>query len=156
MLALMSRVYYWPRMEADIEAFVKSCLVCQQDKVERKLEAGLLQPLPTSERPWSSVSMDFVTGFPKVNGMSTVMVVFARFSKYVIFTIATHAFLVEIAAHLFFKNVVKYFWAPVDIVGDRDGRFTGRFWTTLFSLLGSKLNLILANHPWSDRQTELI
>lgn len=29
MYALMSRVYYWPRVEADIEAFVKYCFVCQ-------------------------------------------------------------------------------------------------------------------------------
>lgn len=42
MFALMSRVYYWPRMEADIEAFVISCLVCQEKKMERRLEAGLL------------------------------------------------------------------------------------------------------------------
>lgn len=39
-------------------AYVKTCLVCQQDKTERKKEAGLLQPLPIQEQPWRSVSMD--------------------------------------------------------------------------------------------------
>ncbi|KAL0388133.1 UNVERIFIED_CONTAM: Transposon Ty3-G Gag-Pol polyprotein [Sesamum radiatum] len=59
-------------MEEDVEAYVRTCLVCQLDKVERKKEAGLLQPLPIPEVPWQSVSMDFITGFPKtllVTGM---------------------------------------------------------------------------------------
>jgi len=33
-------------MELDIELYVKTCLVCQQDKGLTQKEAGLLQPLP--------------------------------------------------------------------------------------------------------------
>ena len=51
MLALLSRVYFWPKMEDDIEAYVKTYHVCQVDKTSRKKEAGLLQPLPVPERP---------------------------------------------------------------------------------------------------------
>ena len=61
MLALLSRVYFWPKMEDDIEAYVKTFHVCQIDKTKRKKEAGLLQPLPVPERPWLSVSMDFIS-----------------------------------------------------------------------------------------------
>ncbi|KAL0328234.1 UNVERIFIED_CONTAM: Transposon Ty3-G Gag-Pol polyprotein [Sesamum calycinum] len=49
MIALLARRYYWPKMEEDVEAYVRTCLVCQLDKVERKKEAGLLQPLPIPE-----------------------------------------------------------------------------------------------------------
>ena len=31
MLALLSRVYIWPKMEDDIEAYVKTCLSSGQD-----------------------------------------------------------------------------------------------------------------------------
>lgn len=86
MYALMSRVYYWLRMKANIEAFVKYCLVYQQDKVERRVEAGLLQPLLTPE---TSVLMHFVPSFPKVKGLSSVLVVVDRFSKYTVFLV-TH------------------------------------------------------------------
>ncbi|KAG6522526.1 hypothetical protein ZIOFF_019666 [Zingiber officinale] len=51
MLALLARSYIWPKMENDVKAYVKTCLVCQQDKTERKKEAGLLQPLPIPEKP---------------------------------------------------------------------------------------------------------
>lgn len=50
-LALVRNNYYWPRMQDDIEAYVRTCLVCQQDKVEHLNPAGLQEPLPIAERP---------------------------------------------------------------------------------------------------------
>ena len=41
-LALLARSYYWPKMGEDVQAYVKSCLVCQMDKTERKKVVGLL------------------------------------------------------------------------------------------------------------------
>lgn len=49
MVALLSRFYYRSKMEQDVEVYVKTCLVCQQNKVERKKEMGPLQPLPIPE-----------------------------------------------------------------------------------------------------------
>lgn len=57
-------------MEDDIEPYVKTCHVCQIDKTERKKKAGLLKPLPIPERSWLSLSMDFISGSPKVDGKS--------------------------------------------------------------------------------------
>ena len=41
-LALLARSYYWPKMGEDVQACVKSYLVCQMDKTERKKAVGLL------------------------------------------------------------------------------------------------------------------
>lgn len=35
-LALLEAAYYWPHMRDDVDEYVRTCLVCQQDKVERK------------------------------------------------------------------------------------------------------------------------
>ena len=134
-------------MEEDIEAYVKSYLVCQLDKTERRREAGLLQPLPVPEKPWISVSMDFISGFPKVDGKSSIMVVVDRFSKYAVFMAAPNACPADVATELFYKYVVKYFGLPEDIISDRDTHFTGTFWTVLFNLMGSELKFSTANHP---------
>ena len=63
MNALLSCSYYWLKMELDIELYVKTCLVCQQDKGITLKEADLLQPLPIPENPWVSVLMDFIVDF---------------------------------------------------------------------------------------------
>ena len=69
----------------------------------------MLQPLPIPKSPWVSVSMDFITGLPKVKGMGSVFVVVDRFLKYDVFMAAPNTCTVEVAADLFYKNVVKYF-----------------------------------------------
>ncbi|XP_015084295.1 uncharacterized protein LOC107027726 [Solanum pennellii] len=156
MLALLSRVYFWPKMEDDIEAYVKTCHVCQVDKNERKKEASLLQPLRILEMPWLLVSMDFNFGFPKVDSKASIMVIVDRFSKYFVFIVAPELCSSEIAADLFYKYVVKYFGVPSDIVSDRDTKFTGRFWTALFNMMGIELKFSTANHPQTDGQTKRI
>ena len=155
-LALLARSYYWPKMGEDVQAYVKSCLVCQMDKTEMKNAAGLLQPLPIPKRPWESISMDFITKFPKVCDFKSIFVVVDRLSKYVVFIPAPDACPVEEATKLFFSNVVKHFGSPRDIVSDQDARFIGRFWVELFKLLGSELKFSTTNHPQTDGQTERI
>ncbi|CAA0828421.1 Unknown protein [Striga hermonthica] len=154
MYALMMRKFYWPKMLDDVESYVRTCLVCQQDKTEKKKEAGLLQPLPIPDKPFQSLSLDFIDGFPKVKGMASVLVIVDRFSKYGIFIAAPGTCSVDLAAELVFKHVVKYFGMPDDIVSDRDPRFTGRFWTTMFNLMGTELKFSTAYHPQTDGQTE--
>ena len=50
-LAVLARSYYWPKMGEDVQAYVKSYLVCQMDKTKMKKVVGLLQPLSIPEKP---------------------------------------------------------------------------------------------------------
>ena len=124
--------------------------MCQLDKTKRKKIVRLLQPLPILEKPWESISMDFISGFPKVSDYKSIFVVIDRFSKFAMFIPAPEACHVEEVAILFFRNVVRYFGLLKDIINDRDSRFTGKFWVELFKLLGSKLKFLTANHPQTD------
>ncbi|GMF60237.1 unnamed protein product [Phytophthora fragariaefolia] len=45
---------------------------------------------------------------------------------------------------------------PIDIVSDRDPRFTARFWQEVFTLLGAQLSMSTADHPQTDGQTERV
>lgn len=141
-------------MEDDIEAYVTTCLVCQLDKLETKKDAGLLQPLPIPDKPFQSVSMDFISGFPNVDGMASIFVVVDRFFKYAIFIAAPRACPTEVAAELFLKHVIKYFGILEDIISDRDTRFTSRFWTSLFNMLGTEIKFSIANNCQIDGQVE--
>ena len=145
--ALLRQGYYWPQMKNDVMEYTKTCLICQQDKVERNKVPGLLEPLTVPKGPWESVSLDFITSLPRVGELGCILVVVDRFSKYATFIPTPKYCSAEDTARLFFKHVVKYWGLPENIVSDRDPRFTGTFWSELFKLLGSKLNLSTSYHP---------
>ncbi|CAL8989012.1 unnamed protein product [Prunus brigantina] len=153
-LALMSEAYYWPQMREDVDSFVRTCLVCQQDKTLQKQPGGLLEPLPVPTRPWESLSMDFIVSLPKSEGCGSILVVVDRFTKYATFIPAPADCNAEETARLFLKHVVKYWGIPKSIISDRDTRFTGKLWTELFKLLGSRLNFSTSFHPRTDGRTE--
>ena len=90
------------KMGDDVQAYVKSCLVCQLDKTKKKKMVGLLQPLPILERSWQNISMDFITGFPKARECKSIFVMIDRFSKYSVFMAALKAYPYEEATNFFF------------------------------------------------------
>ncbi|GMF54812.1 unnamed protein product [Phytophthora fragariaefolia] len=59
-------------------------------------------------------------------------------------------------ARLFVDMVFRHHGMPIDIVSDRDPRFTARFWQEVFTLLGTQLSMSTADHPQIDGQTERV
>lgn len=72
------------------------------------------------EKPWISVGMDFISGFPKMNNLFSVTVVMDKFSKYEVFIAVPESFTAETIADLFHRNVVKHFGVSNDIMSDWD------------------------------------
>jgi len=56
--------FFWVGMKLDLKLHIRECGVCQQMKHETFKPARLLQPLPIPHKPWTAVSMDFVSGLP--------------------------------------------------------------------------------------------
>jgi hypothetical protein len=54
------------------------------------------------------------------------------------------------------KEVVRLHGLPRSIVLDRDTKFVGHFWRTLWKRLGTKLSFISTYHPQIDGKTEVV
>jgi hypothetical protein len=148
--------FFWDGLKTDVQRFVVECLVCQQNKVETIKTPGLLQPLSIPSQRWEEVSMDFITGLPKSEGKSVIMVIVDRLTKYAHFCALSHPFKASTVATTFMETVQKLHGSPKIIVSDRDPIFTGHFWTELFSCLGTQLAHSSSYHPQSDGQTEIV
>ena len=60
--------FSWKGLKGEVMQHVRECSICQQNKVEHIHPAGLLQSLPILEQKRESISIDFITTFPKVQG----------------------------------------------------------------------------------------
>ena len=59
-------------------------------------------------------------------------------------------------AELFFREVVRLHDLPKSIVSDRDTKFVGYFWHTLWKKLKIDLKFSSSHHPQTDRQTKTV
>lgn len=77
----LRRRFWWESLDKDVKEFVKACPICNQNKSSHQAPAGLLHPLPVLHRPWSHISLDFVTGLPPSQGHTTILTVVDWFSQ---------------------------------------------------------------------------
>ncbi|MCH93451.1 ROOT HAIR defective 3 GTP-binding family protein, partial [Trifolium medium] len=143
-------------MQEQVQEYVQNCVICQQAKVSNTLPSGLLQPLPIPKQVWEDIAMDFITGLPIVNGLSFIMVVVDRLTKYAHFLTLKADYSSKTVAEAFMSNLVKLHEMPRSIVSDRDKVFTSAFWHHLFKLHGTTLAMSSAYHPQTDGQSEIL
>ena len=111
-------------------------------------------PIITPERPWESISMDYMSGLLSTKwGNDCVFVVVDCFSKMAILATCKKSITVEAFAKLFFERVWVHFGIPQTIVSDRDSRFLNTFWSSLWSQLVTKLTKSTTFHPQIYGQT---
>ena len=128
MFASLKENFFWPRMKKDALEFTRQCLICQKVKAERVKIPGKLQPLDIPQMKWECVSMDFITGLPKVSGnFDSIFVVVDKLTKVAhLIPTRTTATASDIA-QLFVKEIVRLHGVPARIISDRDVKFTSKF-----------------------------
>ncbi|KAI2665739.1 Transposon Tf2-8 polyprotein [Labeo rohita] len=116
--------------------------------------AGLLQPLSVPSRPWSHISLDFVTGLPPSRGNTVVLTVVDRFSKATHFIALPKLPSARETAVAVIDHAFRIHGLPTDVVSDRGPQFVSKFWREFCHLLGATVSLSSGFHPQSNGQTE--
>jgi hypothetical protein len=74
-------------------------------------------PLPTPDKPWESISMDYMSGLSSTKwGNDCVFLVVDRFYKMVILVACKKSITTKATAKLFFEQVWVHFGIPQTIV----------------------------------------
>ncbi|QRW19916.1 Retrotransposable element Tf2 protein [Rhizoctonia solani] len=154
-LELLNRNYWWPGMKSSAKEWVECCPTCQAN---RRAHAPVisLKPLEVPLFPFHTISYDFITGFPKLNGYNAILVVIDSFSKFGHFIPTTKKVTAKGLADLFITHVWKLHGLPVKTVSDRGTTFTGKFLRALYQRLGINPAFSSAYHLESDGQTERV
>ena len=133
-----------------VQKFVSCCGFFQVAKgVSQNI--GLYTPIIVPEKPWSDISMDFFLGLPKtVKEYDSIFVVVDRFYKMAHFIPCKKTSDAEHIAELFFKEIVRLHGLPRSIISDRDSKFVGYFWKTLWKKMGMEMKFNSTFHLQTD------
>ena len=102
---------------------------------------GIHHQFSILKQTWVSISMEFITGLPKIQGKDCIFLVVDRLTKYAnLFTVASTFSEIQVSS-LLFNEVLKLHGFPKSIVSDWDSKFMNDFWQELFKLVGTSLDL---------------
>jgi hypothetical protein len=102
-VAMLQRHFYWSKLRHEVNKYIRSFTAYTIAKPTTKKQ-GLYTPLPTPERPWESISMDYMSGLSSTKqGNDCVFVVIDRFSKMEILVACKKNITTEATTKLFFE-----------------------------------------------------
>ncbi|KAI2650474.1 Transposon Tf2-6 polyprotein [Labeo rohita] len=151
-ISFISRAFWWRTLRRDVQEYVQACNICARSKTINAPSTGELQPLPLPKRPWTHISLDFVTGLPESQGKNTILTIVDCFSKAVHLVALSGLPSAKTTAELILEHVVHLHGFPKDIVSDRGPQFTAKFWQAFCRLVGTTSSLYLV---WAELSNNL-
>jgi hypothetical protein len=151
---LVSRNYWWPGMTVYIKNYVKTCDKCNRKKNFPRKPPGPLKTIPTHERPWETVTNDFIVQLPKSRGYDAIWVVADHTLKEAHFVPCKSDIDTEQTINLYINHIWKLHGLPKKMISDRGPQFVSKLMKGLFKRLGIDGATSTAYHPQTDGQTE--
>ena len=111
-VVILQKFFIWPKIRQDVSKYIRSCTTCTITKptIEKQ---GLYTPLPTSDKPWESISMNYKSDLPSAkHGKDCDFVVIDQFSKMAILAACKKSITTEAIVKLFFERVWVHFGIP--------------------------------------------
>jgi hypothetical protein len=139
--------YFWLGMKKEIVEYFTRCMECQKVKAKHRHPASLLQPLPILECKWEVVTMEFITGFPRIEKHhDAIMVVVEKLTKASHFIPLKTNHKAADFSSIFMMEVARLHEIPKAIVFDRNTKFTSNLWKGLFKGFITHLNFSTTYH----------
>nr|GEU86707.1 putative reverse transcriptase domain-containing protein [Tanacetum cinerariifolium] len=147
----LKKLYWRPNIKAIIAEYVGKCLTCSRVKAECQKPSGLLIQPEIPIWKWERITMDFVIKLPRTsNRHDTIWAIVDRLTKSAHFIPTREIDSMETLTRLYIKEIVSRHRVPISIISDHDSHFTSRFWQSMQSALGTRLDMSTAYHPETD------
>lgn len=150
----VQRDFYWPGMSKYIIEYVKTCDVCQRNRISTHKPFGKLNPLPIPTGPWKEIGYDMIGPLPESGGYNAIMTIVDRLTKQAHFIPCRTNLDSPGVAQLFLEHVWKLHGTPTKVISDRGTTFNSKFMHDLYKALGIQATYSTAYHPQTDGQAE--
>ena len=136
-------------MSQMVQKYIAQCVTCLRAKPNLQGERGRLKPNEVPTERMQSVTMDFIVGLPPIDGYTILMVIVERLTKKVfMLPFLTNTSALDVARRVY-GEVFSEHGIPLQIISDRDSKFTREVWKGFFTALGTKLTMSYSYHQRS-------
>ena len=96
---------------------------CQKSKADRHCRQTKLVPMPTGERPFEEITMDFIGELPESEGFNAILVVTDQFIKVQHYILANTTWTAEDVADSYINDIWKLYGLLRHMTSDRGLQF---------------------------------
>ena len=153
----LSSHFYIFDMSKKLKTYLAHCPDCSSRRTPRHRPYGSLQPILTPSRPFHTLAIDFILALPisLPDRFDCAMTVTDKFSKAITILAGRSTFAGSDWAVALLDRLHLILWGvPRAIISDRDSKFVGQIWSTIFERLNVHLYFTTAWHPSADGQSE--
>lgn len=147
-LELLQKRFVWPSMRRDCCTWVKTCVECQRNKVQRHTRAPLSTFQVPSQR-FEHLNIDIVGPLPESKGYRYILTCIDRFSRWPEAIPLTNI-TAETVASALIAGWIARFGVPLRITSDQGRQFESAIFKDLAKSLGIKLNRTTSYHPQAN------
>ncbi len=146
--------FWWPSISKDTAEFCRTCVLCQKHKGNLKRQANL-QPLPIINRPFSRISIDFVTNLPVTEpyGNKNLLVVVDSYTKFAD-AFPTQDMKASTVARILYNEVWLRYGPPSYLLSDKQSSLIGETIQELSNTFNVQQLQTSPYHPQTDGQCE--
>ena len=159
-IAQVRKYYNFLYILVRVKEVVKKYNIYNRSKTGQYKLYKLLQPLPIAQRPWSSITIDFITKLPTSKDSATsviynsILIVVNRLTKQVYFFLYKETQTIEQLVDIVYQNVASIYAQPEEQIIDRNTKFVSKFQQALIKRLGVNSKLSIVYYLQIDGQIE--
>src|SRR6266478_1149355 len=148
--------FHWPGLGGMVKSYISSCTNCACTKVPCHKPYGKLKQLPIPDKPWNSISMDFIEHLLAADSFTAILMIVDHLTKQSLFIPTHNTINSPQLAQLFLTHVFSKHGVPSHVTSDQGTEFVSHFFCSLGKLLQMELHFTSGYHPEGNGQTECI
>ena len=149
---LISTRFVWPGLSRDVGLWTRSCLRCQQSKIQTHVKSSV-PAIPVPSRRFSHVHIDIVGPLPSSQGYSYLLTMIDRTTRWPE-AVPLSSISTESCVRAFISTWVSRFGVPSTLTSDRGAQFTSSVWAGVCRILGISTSQTTSFHPQSNGMIE--
>ena len=104
----------------DVVEFMRTCDICQKIKADKRGPKGKLRPHAIPLLQFEVITLDLITGLPRLDGFDAVLVIVDKLTKFVQYVLMLSNLKQEGFAKLFVEHVALKYRIPQQMITDQD------------------------------------